>query len=126
MAKPSSGGELHWRFKFQRRPVGGDGYGNEEGEFADLGLARWAKKVPTRGGEAVQAARLAGHAFFDLWVRHDPECLTLTTDDRAVELIPAEGGGWMPGEVFNIRFGPADMDGDRTWLLLQIESGVQT
>jgi head-tail adaptor len=124
MAKPSGPGELRDRFKFQRRAEGGDGYGNSEGPWQDLAIERWAKKEPTRGGEAVQAARLTGNALFDVWVRCDPETKSLTTDDRAVERIPGAGGAFVDGAAYNIRFGPEDMDGVRTWLLLQVESGV--
>lgn len=124
MAKPTGAGELRARFKFQRPSASGDGYGNSEGGFADVGIERAAKKVPTRGGEAVQAARLAGHVLYDVWIRYGAEALTLTTDDRAIERVPGPDGETVDGAAFNIRFGPEDMDGDRTWLLLQLEAGV--
>jgi len=126
MAKPTGAGDLRARFRFERRVASDDGYGNAEGGFADLGIERSAKKTPTRGGEGVQAARVAGQALYDVWLRYGPEARSLTTDDRAVERVPGPGGEWVDGETFNIRFGPEDMDGDRKWLLLQVEGGVAT
>ena len=169
MPKPKGAGDLRHRVKFQRRPIDGDdGYGNPEGDFADLGIERSASLTPTRGGEDVQAGRVAGKASWDCWVRNDSGTRRITTGDRALdravveiavvdagdreaavdimvngELLFAKGHMFLADDVsaleaagltfvkvrshrpFNIRF-IGDMDGDRTWLLMQLESGVAT
>ena len=117
MPKPKGAGDLRHRVKFQRRPIDGDdGYGNPEGDFADLGIERSASLTPTRGGETVQAGRVAGTASWDCWVRNDSGTRSLRTGDRAVETRD-------DGRTFNIVF-IGDMDGDRAWLLIQMKSGV--
>lgn len=116
---PKSAGELRDRLKFQRRGTGDDGYGNETDAFADLNIERPAKVTATRGGEDVQAARLAGKASFDIWLHHDPALTAVKPHDRVVDVND-------PARVFNIRFGPEDMDGDRRWLFIQAELGVPT
>lgn len=119
MPKPKGAGDLRHRVKFQRRPkTGGDGYGNREGAFADLGIERAASLTPMRGGEDVQAGRVTGRASWDCWVRSDSATRSITTSDRVVDARD-------PNRVFDIRF-IGDMDGDRTWLLMQLESGVAT
>lgn len=125
MPKPTGPADLRQRVKFQARGVLDDGHGNEEDAWTDLDppLARWCSLTATRGGEAVQAARLSGKAMFDVWLRWDPALSVVTTAVRLVEQI-AVSGGWVDGRAMNIRFGPEDMDGDRRWLLVQAESGV--
>lgn len=116
MPAPKGAGDLRDRVKFQRRAEGDDGYGNTEGSWGDLGVERDCSLVPTRGGEAVQAGRLAGTASWDLWVRADSGTKSLTVGDRVVDARN-------PARVLNIVFGPADMDGRNTWLLLQCMTG---
>lgn len=116
MPAPKGAGDLRQRVKFQRRTEVDDGYGNTEGGWADLSIDRAASLTPTRGGEAVQSGRLTGSASWDLWVRADSATKALTTGDRAIDVRDAS-------RVFNIVFGPADMDGRNTWLLLQCTSG---
>jgi hypothetical protein len=119
MPKPKGAGDVRHKIKFQRRPLtGGDGFGNPEGAFKDLGIERRASLTPTRGGEDVQAGRVTGKALWDCWVRSDSGTRSITTADRAVDARD-------PTRVFDIRF-IGDMDGDRTWLLMQLESGVAT
>lgn len=115
MPAPKGAGDLRERVKFQRRTDADDGYGNVEGAWADLDVVRSCALTPTRGGEAIQAGRLSGTAAWDLWVRSDSGTRSLTTGDRAVHM--------RDGRTFNITFGPADMDGRRTWLLLQCTTG---
>lgn len=116
MPKPRGAGDLRHRVKFQRRPEGYDEYGNPVEGWVDLGIERAASLTPTRGGEDVQAGRLAGKASWDCWVRNDSGTRQILTSDRVVDVRD-------PVRVFNIRF-IGDMDGDRTWLLMQLESGV--
>lgn len=116
MPAPKGAGDLRHKVLFQRRSGSDDGYGNSEGAWANLNITRSCSLTPTRGSEAVQAGRLAGSASWDLWVRADSATKSLTTGDRAVDARDAT-------KVFNIVFGPADMDGKNTWLLLQCTSG---
>lgn len=115
MPKPKGAGDLRHRVKFQRRAAGDDEYGNPVEGWADLGVVRSASLTPTRGGEDVQAGRVAGKASWDCWVRNDSGTRQITTSDRVVDARD-------PSRAFNIRF-IGDMDGDRTWLLMQLESG---
>lgn len=119
MPRPKGAGDLRHRVKFQRRSkTGGDGYGNPDGDFVDLGIERAASLTPTRGGEDVQASRTTGRASWDCWVRNDSGTRQIVTGDRILDARDEN-------RVFNIRF-IGDMDGDRTWLLMQLESGVAT
>ena len=113
---PTGAGDLRDRIKIQRRTVVSDDYGNDDGAFADIGVSRAAKITPTRGGEAVQAGRLTGKAGYDVWVRSDSGTRSIQPGDIAIDERNAS-------RVFNIRF-VGDMDGKRTWLLLQCELGV--
>jgi len=115
MSKPKGAGDLRQRVGFERRTTGDDGFGNTQGDWSDLRIDRSCSLLPARGGESVQAARLAGSAAFDLWVRYDSETVLLTTADRVVDR--------RADRTFNITFGPEDMDGDRRWLLMQVVSG---
>lgn len=115
MPKPKGAGDLRHRVEFQRRAEGDDGYGNPLQGWADLGISRACSLVPTRGGESVQAGRVAGTASWDCWVRNDSGTRSLRTGDRAIDARD-------PSRTFNIVF-VGDMDGDRTWLLVQLASG---
>lgn len=115
MPKPKGAGDLRHRVKFQRRAEISDQYGNTQGEWVDLGIERAASLTPTRGGEEVQAGRIAGTASWDCWVRNDSGTRSLRTGDRAIDTRD-------PSRTFNIAF-IGDMDGDRAWLLLQMKSG---
>ncbi len=116
MAAPRGPEDLRDKVRFERRADGDDGHGNAEANWATTGVVRSASLLPTRGGEAVQAARLTGTASWDLWVRSDSGTRSITEGDRVVDERD-------PTRVFNIVFGPADMDGRREWLLLQLTSG---
>lgn len=116
MPKPKGAGDLRHRVKFQRRAEGDDGYGNPVQGWVDLDISRACSLTPTRGGETVQAGRVAGTASWDCWVRNDSGTRSLRTGDRAIDTREA-------GRTFNIVF-IGDMDGDRAWLLIQMKSGV--
>ena len=115
MPAPKGAGDLRDKVRFERRPEADDGHGNVEGDWADLGLDRSCSMLPTRGGEAVQAARLSGTAGWDIWVRSDTGTRSLVEGDRAVDARNA-------ARTFNIVF-IGDMDGRREWLLIQATSG---
>lgn len=122
MARIPSAGELRESVFFQRREETDDGFGNPvSGDFS-----RWypagsggvaAKIVPLRGGEEVQAQRLQGTEFYEIWVRLDSTLSGLTTDDRCVDV--------RTGTIYNIRAMPnPDMRG--RFLALTCEKGVAT
>lgn len=116
MPKPKGAGDLRARVSFERRGEGTDDYGNPVTGWLPLNIERAASLTPTRGGETVQAGRIAGTAAWDCWVRNDSGTRSLLTGDRAVDARDAT-------RTFNITF-IGDMDGDRAWLLLQLKSGV--
>jgi head-tail adaptor len=123
MPRPRNGSGLRQRVRFERRTETDDGAGNVRGAWAaietapDQALERACSLTPTRGGEAVQSARLAGTASWDLWLRNEAAIRSLTTADRVVDARGLLG-------TFNITFGPLDMDGDGRWLFMQLTSGV--
>jgi len=112
--RPGAGALKH-RVTFQRRAPQADGYGNTEGAWDTLIALRRASLTPTRGGEQIVAGRAQGVSLWDLVIRFDRETSQVTTDDRAIDLDN-------PDRVFNIKFAE-DMDGDRRWLLMQLELG---
>lgn len=116
MPSPKGAGDLRQRVSFSRRVEETDEYGNAEGGWANIGVERACSLAPTRGGETVQAGRLAGAASWDLWVRNDSGTRSVRTGDRVLNVRDET-------QTFNIVFGPADMDGERRWLFLQIVSG---
>lgn len=115
MPKPKGPSDLRQRVKFQRRAEGTDAYGNAVADWRDLGIERFASLTPSRGGEDVQAGRIAGVVSWDCWVRSDGGTRSLNTGDRAIDLRD-------PRRAFNITF-IGDMDGGRKWLLIQMQSG---
>lgn len=118
MPRPTGAGDLRHKVAFQRRVTAPDGHGNDEGSWQDLSPAvvRSCSLTPTRGGEDVQSARLTGRSSWDCWVRSDIGTRGLVVGDRAVDARDA-------ARTWNIRF-IGDMDASRTWLLIQMESGV--
>jgi head-tail adaptor len=114
---PKTAGELRDSVRIQRRLTAEDGYGNKVGDWKDLfAQPRRCRLTPTRGGEAVIAQRAQGTALFDCWLRFDEALFGCTTDDRAIDERN-------PNRTFNIKF-VQDMDGDRRWLLMQLELGT--
>jgi head-tail adaptor len=107
--------DLRDRVRFERRQDLADGFGNFEGDWRSLGEAR-ASLNPTRGGETVIAGRLQGKASWDLWVQSSVLTRSIGPDDRVVDVRD-------PDRVFNIRW-TGDLDGDRRWVLMQLEEGV--
>lgn len=116
MAKPKGAGDLRHRVYFERRAEGSDDYGNPVEDWAPLGIVRSASLLPTRGSETVQSDRLSGRVQWDCWVRSDSGTRSLQTGDRMIDARDTS-------RTFNIGF-IGDMDGDRTWLLIQATSGV--
>lgn len=116
MPKPKGAGDLRQRVYFERRTKGEDQYGNPVEGWEPLNISRAASLLPTRGSETVQSDRLSGRVQWDCWVRSDSGTRSLRTDDRMVDARDTS-------RTFNIGF-IDDMDGDRTWLLIQATSGV--
>ena len=107
--------ELRARVRFERRARVVDGYGNTQGSWTPL-FECYAQLTPTKGGEAVIAARLQSASVWDLWVRFSSDTRGVTAEDRVVNARD-------PRQVYNIRW-VADMDGDSRWLLMQLEQGI--
>lgn len=116
MPKPKGAGDLRQRVYFERRVEADDGYGNPVGAWSPLNITRAASLLPTRGGEVVQSDRLTGRVQWDCWVRSDSGTRSIQTGDRMVDARDTS-------RTFNVGF-IGDMDGDRTWLLIQATSGV--
>lgn len=109
--KPPS---LTSRVKFQRRaPATNDGAGNTLAPWSDLVTER-AEIKTARGGEAVDAARLAGRGVFFVRVRANSVTRTLTAADRLQDL----DAGRVLAIVSVETAGPRD-----AWVSLVCESG---
>lgn len=131
MAKaPSSAGRLKAKVRFEARedllagsPAWGgsspteEDYGNTEGTWQTQ-FTRWADIQPLRGGEAVMAARLEGKQPVLIIVRRDSDTKGITTDWRAVEIMPDA-----TERSYNIRAGD-DMERDNRFVTLLAERGV--
>lgn len=115
MAKPRGAGDLRQRVSFERRGTGNDDYGNPVEGWVPLNISRACSLLPTRGGEQVQAGRIAGIGSWDCWVRSDDGTRSLQTGDRAVNERNST-------QTFNVAF-VGDMDGGRSWLLIQMIEG---
>lgn len=117
-------GQINARLRFERRGPPTDAQkaqGIAEGAWLPL-FVRPVILKPVRGGEQVQADRLRGISAFEIWAQYDRDARGLTTDDRAVEILPNA----RDGRAFNLRWGPEDIDGGRAWLLMHAEQGVAT
>lgn len=110
-------GDMRQVVQFQRRAPVADGYGNTDGPWEVTIPRRAAKLIPTRGGEQVIAQRLQGQSTWDLYVRFDDQTRQVIPGDRVIDLHDI-----VPGRTFAVRFAQ-DMDGKRTWLLLQLTLG---
>src|SRR5262249_26317129 len=110
--------DLRDRIRIERkvRSEEGDGAGNYEEGWATLIESRAARIAPTRGGEQVQAGRLAGVESFDVWVRRDAQTRTITVGDRIVDARDE-------ARIFNIRW-IGNLDERGRFLLLQAQCGV--
>lgn len=75
-----------------------------------------AKIGPTKGGEAIQDARVRGTGYFDIVVRSDSDTETITTEDRLVDER-------IPTRVYNIRW-IANLDERNRFLIMTCELGV--
>src|ERR1044072_5399402 len=110
-----SAGDLRERVAFERRGLVDDGYGNEvSGEFAEV--FRCAARIkPARGGESIQAARLAGRQPVVITVRCSSNTRTVTTDWRVKDV--------RSDTVYNIR-SIVNPDEHRAYFDMECDAGV--
>lgn len=113
-----SAGELRDSIRFERRGSQGNVGGVVKVDWVTIVDRCPAKLLPTRGREEIVAGRLTGVSSWDCWVRSNSQTRQVRTGDRAVDRRD-------PSRVFNVRF-IGDMDGRRTWLLMQLELGAPT
>lgn len=110
-------GELRERITFQARAISSDGYGNQQGEWVDEFTVA-AKVEPRFGGEAIQAARLAGNQPVNITIRYSSDAAQITTDWRAVDARDAT-------KTYNLR-SVTNPDMRRRWIEILAEQGVAT
>lgn len=107
-------GELRERVAFDKRAAASDGYGNEEGDFAEQ-FTRAARIQPKLGGEQVLASRLVGVQPFIIRVRYDSMTATVT---EAWRIRDARNGA-----QYAIR-SKANVDERRRYIDFLCETGV--
>jgi head-tail adaptor len=119
MPAPEYGaGSLRYRLKFSERDTVGDEFGNPSTGWVErfTVAANITAKV---GGEAVDAARLAGRQPVIISVRRSPDTRLVTTDWKATEVEN--------GIEFNIRTAIDPFVGDSQhgiWIEMIAETGV--
>lgn len=110
-----SAGELRERVAFDRRAVVDDGYGNTvSGDWQEQFVV-WARIQPLKGGEGVQAARLAGSQPVVIRIRLSSHARQISTEWRARDA--------RVGTLFNIT-SMANMDEKGAYLDVLATSGV--
>jgi len=117
-------GTLTERVRFQSPTAATDGYGGEVHGWADE-FDRWARFIYARGGEEVQAARLAGTSTGKVRDRSSSVARGISTAWRMIDLsrVTYDDGEPLTG-VYNVR--EVDAITDRAWVYLVVQSGVQT
>lgn len=109
-------GKLNRRVAFDAPKNVKDGHGGIKNGFADDADATkvWANFRYLRGGETVQAARLAGRQPIVVTVRSSSQNKVIDTSWRMRD---------SDGSIYNIRSGPVPSD-DRLYLEFTVEGGV--
>lgn len=109
-------GKLNRRVAFDAPKKVKDAHGGVKNGFADDADATrvWANFRFLRGGETVQAARLAGRQPIVVTIRNSSQSKIIDTSWRMRD---------SDGEVYNIRSGPVPSD-DRLYLEFTVEGGV--
>jgi SPP1 family predicted phage head-tail adaptor len=110
-----SAGELRGRIAFDRRAVVDDSYGNTVAGDWQEQFVVWARIQPLKGGEGVQAARLAGSQPVVIRVRLSSSTRQIGADWRARDA--------RKGTLFNIT-SMANMDEKNAYLDVLATSGV--
>ncbi|MCX5478454.1 head-tail adaptor protein [Kaistia geumhonensis] len=107
-------GDLRERLSFQKRAAIDDGFGNPvSGPFVEQFVV-WGRIQYLKGGEGVQAARLAGTQPVILHVRASRQTRTISPDWRAVDA--------RRGTIFNIT-AAANMDERNVMIEILASSG---
>jgi SPP1 family predicted phage head-tail adaptor len=110
-------GDLDRRIAFDAPVVGDDGHGGEvNGWTSDDDAVKVSAHIRyLRGGETVQAERLAGRQPAVITVRRSSQTRLIDTSWRVRDA--------QSGDIYNIRSGPVPSD-DRLYLEFTVESGV--
>ena len=93
LASGSGAGDLRHRVAFAERDNVEDEFGNVTAGWTDRFTVA-ANIIPRLGGEAVEAARLAGRQPVVIRVRVSPDTVQITTDWKATDEL---------GKTYNIR-----------------------
>lgn len=102
-------GRMSHKVSFQRRQLVSDGYGNEQGDFAEE-FIRWAEIKPSLGIETNAQARLAGEQPVNIEVYRDSDTRLITAAWRAVDVNE--------GTIYAITSPAIDMNQDRMRLTM--------
>jgi SPP1 family predicted phage head-tail adaptor len=111
-----SAGELRDLVAFERRDELDDGYGNVDGAWVEQ-FRTAARIQPLKGGEAVQAARLAGTQPVVIRVRYCAAARSVAPAWRARDV--------RSGTIYNLR-SAANMDEHRRYIDFLADAGVAT
>jgi len=114
----SGGGALRDRAAFSRPDAISDEYGNVSTGWQEMFTVA-ANITPRLGGEAVDAARLAGRQPVIIRVRKSPDTAQIRTDWKAVNV--------RTGTAYNIRTAVDPNQGDEQhgkWIDMLAEAGV--
>jgi head-tail adaptor len=117
LASVSGAGDLRYRVTFAERDSVEDEYGNVTTGWIDRFTVS-ANIIAKLGGEAVDAARLAGRQPVVIRVRKSPDTSLITTDWKATD---------QAGHEYNIRAAIDPLIGDSQhgfWIEMIAETGV--
>jgi head-tail adaptor len=107
---------LKHRLVFSARQLTSDGFGNEQGDFADE-FTRWADVRPSLGIETVNAARLDGVQPVDITVLRDDDTERIAADWRVTDIY--EGN-----RIYALTAPPIDLADDGLYLTFKAKSGA--
>jgi head-tail adaptor len=114
----TGGGDLRQTVTWAEPSGTSDEYGNEQTGWADRFTVR-ARITPKHGGEAVEAARLAGRQPVEIRIRYSPDTISIRTGWRATDVDS--------GIAFNVRaIADPYMGGPQhgKWIDVLAEAGV--
>ena len=117
LATVNGAGGLRRRVTFAERDQVSDEYGNPSTGWIDR-MTVSANIIPRLGGEAIEAARLAGRQPVIIRVRMSPATVAVTTDWKATDDA---------GKVYNIRTATDPLGGDTghgMYIDMMAETGV--
>lgn len=111
------GGPLHERVAFEAYTSTDDGYGGQVQAWAEVFQTR-ARFQYLRGGESVQASRLAGNQVIVATIRNSSAAALVNTEYRMRDV--------RSGKVYNVRNVEPNKDQPRQYIDVMAESGVAT